>query len=121
MRSFPLGVLAALALAASGCGKPCSYGPSFIEKRNIAAVSGQPIDARLSLDPGGDGGGGQLHFLSTSNLPAGLDAALEADGVHLTGSVSQAGSYRFTLLLRQEQDNACGPWGRFDVTLDVAG
>lgn len=109
--------LTAVLLPAQGCqSAACAYGPSELREEPVSAVAGAELDALIAFRAEDEG---LFTSVTVDGAPEGLAFAVEDAGVRMTGSVSEAGTYDFTVLVEEIEGDVCASWARYDVLLDV--
>lgn len=109
--------LAFSSILVAGCGDPaCAYGPSELRDESFTAEADAPIDGFVAY---GDIDGSVFTAVSTEDAPSGVELSLEDGGVAIGGSIAEAGTYAFTVLVEAEAGDVCAEWARYDVTLTV--
>ncbi len=118
MRATVVALLAAAGASLwAGCdGAPCAYGPTEI--KDVALTADAGVALRESIAFAADSVG-DFTSVSATDAPVGLTFTLASDSVKVGGSVAEAGTYAFQVLVQAKAGQACAKWARYDVTLTV--
>ncbi len=110
-------ILATTLIPAQGCAPAaCAYGPSELREEPVSAGVGAEIDVRIAFRAEYEG---LFTAVTADDAPDGLSFAVEDTGVRMTGTVADAGTYAFTVLVEEVEGDVCAAWARYDVVLTV--
>lgn len=110
-------VLATTLVPAQGCAPAaCAYGPSEIREEPVSAGIDAAIDTLIAFRAEDEG---VFTAVTASDAPERLSFAVEDAGIRMKGTVADAGTYAFTLLVEEVEGDVCAAWARYDVVLTV--
>lgn len=105
-----------LLLQSFSCGAPCAVGPLEIRAVGLTSSAGAELNELIAFP---EEGIGLFNALHSDSAPKGVSLTLEERGVQVRGSVQQAATYAFQILVQAQAGNQCAPWARYEVVLEV--